>query len=59
MEGKIIHAFYHQFSALKKKEKNIYEQVKQLMRSPYEISKKVEVIQLENNEIASKDIEIG
>ncbi len=29
------------------------------MRSPYEISKKVEVIQLESSETASKDIEVG
>ena len=29
------------------------------MRSPYELSKKVEVIQLENSDTASKDIEVG
>jgi len=29
------------------------------MRCPYELSKKVEVIQLENSNTASKDIEVG
>lgn len=29
------------------------------MRSPYELSKKVEVIQLEHGEAPSKDIEVG
>jgi hypothetical protein len=54
-----VHAYYHQLVTLRKREKAVYEQIKQLMRSPYEISKKVEVIQLENSETAAKDIEVA
>ena len=46
-EGRVVRALYRQLEALRRREPEGYEQVKVLLRSPWELSQKLDVLHLQ------------
>jgi hypothetical protein len=57
-EGKLVSAIFQQLSSFKRQHKTVYEQLKQLLRSPGEIGNTTEIIALDSNrDQQNKDID--